>query len=84
MRTGNFEKIRHAFKKKDLDKLFLNKNANEKYELMLGIFHSLCEEYIPKRKEGKRKDLRWMTDKINFEISEKHRILYRMKAFNTS
>ena len=62
----------------------LNKNANESYELLLGIYHSLCEEYIPKRKKGKRKEPKWMIDEIKFEIREKHRIWYRMKASNTS
>ena len=72
MRKGNFEKIRYELEKQDWYKLLLNKNANESYELLLGIYHSLCEEYIPKRMEGKRKDPKWMTDEITFEIREKH------------
>ena len=64
IRKSYFEKIRHELEKQDWDKLLLNKNAYESYELLLGIYYSFCKEYIPKRKVGKRKDPKWMTDEI--------------------
>ena len=55
MRKGNFEKTRYELVKQDWDKLLLNKNAKESYELMQGFLTHSAKNIFRSVRRGKRR-----------------------------